>query len=68
MAKTATPVRFTSDEYDQIAEFLRVASQSLREESARLSAKWPSTTFTEKLLQWSEQATDLRERIETRNE
>lgn len=59
-------VTFTDDEYTQLAEYVRIAQQSLLETANALNNVHPSSAMVERLRLEAENAADLRERIEAR--
>ena len=65
MPKRFSVSPFTDDEYDVLAEFLRIAQQELLSIANKHELIWKSG-LTEMLRQHAEKAADLRERIEQR--
>jgi hypothetical protein len=63
--KKLTP-HFSDDDLCLISELLRVAQQSLLDTQTVLTRVYPSSPTIERLAIWSEQAADIRERIEGR--
>jgi len=57
---------FTDDEYNELSEALRIAQQSLIEESDRLAELSPGVFAVERFRQWAERFADLREKVEGR--
>lgn len=56
----------TDDEFDFIAEMLRIAAQDLLQLAATLEQKFPTSPLVETLLRAAERAHDVREKIEAR--
>ena len=59
-------IQFTDNEWDAIANFLRVAQVECLALSASIERSMPDSPMAEKMRVYAEQAADYRERIEGR--